>query len=360
MSAFIREPCDESIILSRPATAPCPKSSGRWVLAATTLASSMAFIDGTVVNVALPALQTNLNATIVDVQWVIEAYSLLLAAFLLVGGSLGDHYGRRRVFLIGIALFAFASAWCGFAANIGQLIAARAAQGLGASLLVPGSLAIISSSFPESERGRAIGTWSGFSAITAAIGPVIGGWLIEHLSWRAVFFINVPLALVVLAISFLRVPESRDDGESKSLDWLGSGLGTLGLGTLVYGLIESSRLGFGHPLVISTLVVGALSLTIFLLVEAHARNPMLPLTLFRSRDFSGANLMTFFLYTALGGSLFFVPLNLIQVQGYSATAAGAAWIPFILILFFLSRWAGGLVQRNGAKLPLVAGPIIAA
>src|SRR5216117_3821084 len=195
MSAFIREPCDESIILSRPATAPCPKSSGRWVLA---------------------------------------AYSLLLAAFLLVGGSLGDHYGRRRVFLIGIALFAFASAWCGFAANIGQLIAARAAQGLGAALLVPGSLAIISSSFPEDQRGRAIGTWSGFSAITAAIGPVIGGWLIEHVSWRAVFFINAPLAVVVLGISYWRVPESRGDAGEKRLDWFGAWLATMGLGGVVY------------------------------------------------------------------------------------------------------------------------------
>src|SRR5437588_1972535 len=241
MWAVLREPCDENVIRSRPAAAPCSKSSGRWVLAATILASSMAFIDGTVVNVALPALQSSLNATAVDLQWVIEAYSLLLSAFLLVGGSLGDHYGRRRIFLLGVALFACASAACGFAADVRQLIAARVLQGLGAALLVPGSLAIISSSFSEKERGRAIGTWSAFTAITAGIGPVIGGWLIEHLSWRAVFFINVPLALVVLAISFLRVPESRDDGESKSLDWLGSGLGTLGLGTLVYGLIESSR-----------------------------------------------------------------------------------------------------------------------
>src|ERR1700752_1860589 len=193
MPVIIQEPCDENVIRSAPQTVPCAKSRGPWILAATILASSMAFIDSTVVNVALAALQTNLNATIVDVQWVIEAYSLLLAALLLVGGSLGDHYGRRRVFMIGVALFAAASAWCGLAPNIRQLIVARAAQGLGAALLVPGSLAIISSSFPENERGRAIGTWSGFSAITTAIGPVIGGWLIEHLSWRAIFFINVPI-----------------------------------------------------------------------------------------------------------------------------------------------------------------------
>src|SRR5437870_6912712 len=259
MSAFIREPCDESIILSRPATASCPKPSGRWVLAATTVASSMAFIDGTVVNVALPALQTNLNATIVDVQWVIEAYSLLLAALLLVGGSVGDHFGRRRVFLVGVALFAFASAWCGFAANIGQLIAARAVQGLGAALLVPGSLAIISSSFPEGQRGRAIGTWSGFSAITTAIGPVIGGWLIENVSWRAVFFINIPLALLVILMSLWRVPESSDK-ESAGLDWWGAILGALGLGALVYGLIESSRLGFSDRSVVVALVAATLLL----------------------------------------------------------------------------------------------------
>ena len=320
----------------------------------------MVFIDGTAVNVALPALQRDFHATVLDLQWVVESYALFLAALLLVGGSLGDRCGRRLIFCWGVALFAVASIGCGLAETVGQLIIARGVQGMSGALLLPGSLAIISASFGEERRGQAIGTWSAFTAITAGIGPVIGGWLIEHLSWRAVFFINVPLAVVVLAISVLRVPESRDNGEGKSLDWLGSGLGTLGLGTLVYGLIESSRLGFGHPLVTSTLVVGVLSLAIFLLIEAHARNPMLPLALFRSRDFSGANLMTFFLYTALGGSLFFVPLNLIQVQGYSATAAGAAWIPFILILFFLSRWAGGLVQKHGAKLPLVAGPTLAA
>jgi EmrB/QacA subfamily drug resistance transporter len=319
----------------------------------------MAFIDGTVVNVALPALQTNLNATIVDVQWVIEAYSLLLAAFLLVGGSLGDHYGRRRVFLVGVALFAFASAWCGFASNIGQLIAARAAQGLGAALLVPGSLAIISSSFAENERGRAIGTWSGFSAMTTAIGPAIGGWLIEHLSWRAIFFINIPLAVLVIVISLWRVPESSDE-DSAEVDWWGAILGALGLGALVYALIESSRPGFIDRSILIAFIVAVALLFAFVIFEARVRNPMLPLALFHSRTFTGANLLTFLLYGALGGTLFFLPLNLIQIQHYSATGAGAALIPFILIISLLSRWAGGLVEKYGPKIPLVAGPLITA
>jgi len=359
MWAILREPCDESVIRSRLAGAPCSKLAGRWVLVATTLASSMAFIDSTVVNVALPALQTNLNATIVDVQWVIEAYSLLLSALLLVGGSLGDHYGRRRVFLIGVAIFAVASTWCGLAPDIHQLIVARAAQGLGAALLVPGSLAIISSSFPENERGRAIGTWSGFSAITTAIGPVIGGWLIEHVSWRAVFFINVPIALLIILISLWHVPESSDK-ESKRLDWWGAALVTFGLGALVYALIESSQLGFGDRSVVVAFVAAAVLLTAFLIFETRVADPMLPVALFRSRTFTGANLLTFLLYGALGGTLFFLPLNLIQVQHYSATAAGAAFLPFVVIIFLLSRWAGGLVERYGSKIPLVIGPLIAA
>ena len=359
MSAFIAEPCDESVIRSAPAAAPCSKHEGRWVLVATVLASSMAFIDSTVVNVALPALQANLNATIVDVQWVIEAYSLLLAALLLVGGSLGDHCGRRRIFLLGVAVFALASAWCGCAFDIRQLIVGRAVQGFGAALLVPGSLAIISSSFEERERGRAIGTWSGFSAITTAIGPVVGGWLIEHVSWRAVFFINVPIAVLVILISVKSVPESSDK-ESAGLDWLGAIIGTVGLGALVYGLIESSRLGLGDRSVIVVLVAAILVLIVFFFVEARLSQPMLPFALFRSPTFTGTNLLTFLLYAALGGTLFFLPLNLIQIQHYAPTAAGAALLPFILIMSLLSRWSGGLITVYGPKLPLIVGPMIVA
>jgi len=355
----IREPCAEASIRSGGPASPCHKAVGHWVLVATILGSSMAFIDGTVVNVALPALQSALNATVTDVQWVIEAYSLLLSALLLVGGSLGDRYGRRHVFVIGVIIFGAASAWCGLAPGIRSLIMARAVQGFGAALLVPGSLAIISSSFREEDRGRAIGTWSGFSAITAAIGPVLGGWLIEQVSWRAVFFINLPLAIIVVVICYWRVPESSSN-EKGRLDWLGAIVIALGLGALVWGLIESTRLGFAHPAIVAALVAGLVLIVTFVFLERQSRHPMVPLALFRSRTFAGANLLTLLLYGALGGTLFFVPLNLIQVQHYSPTAAGAALLPFILIMFLLSRWAGGLVQKYGAKIPLIVGPGIAA
>ena len=355
----MKPPCDEAVIQSGRVGVPCSEGAEPWVLAVAILGSSMAFIDATVVNVALPALQATLGGTVVDVQWVVEAYGLLLSALVLVGGSLGDLFGRRRMFLAGVAVFAIASAACGLAANIHQLILARAVQGLGAAFLVPGSLSIISASFREKERGRAIGTWSGATAITWAMGPVLGGWLIEHASWRWAFFMNVPIAAAVIVLSLWRVPESRI-GMRKRVDWLGALIATIGLASVTYGFIESASLGWSHFSVWGSLLAGVVSLVAFIYIEARVESPLVPLHLFRSRDFSGTNLLTLFLYAALGIFFFLFSLNLIQVQHYSATATGAAALPLIGLMFFLSHWSGGLVSRHGPRRPLIIGPLLAA
>ena len=330
-----------------------------WILAATIMASSMVFIDSTAVNVALPVLQRDLHATIVDAQWFVEAYALFLSALILVVGSLGDHFGRKRVFLIGVIGFALASALCGIAQNASQLIAARAAQGVASALLTPGSLSIIGASFADAQRGKAIGMWSSFTAITAAAGPVLGGLIVEHASWRWIFFINVPLAVGTVIATIRCVQESRDDETVHHVDWAGATLATLALGTIVYALIEAAGTGW-LPVDFRLLAAGVLLLVVFIIVEGRVPSPMMPLRLFANRDFSAVNLMTLTQYAALNGAIFFLPFNLILVQHYSPSASGAALLPFIALIFALSPWAGALASSIGPKIPLVAGSTISA
>ena len=323
------------------------KQKGTWILIATILGSSMAFIDSSVVNVALPRLQADLHASASSVQWVVEAYALFLGALILIGGSLGDQFGRKRIFLLGVIVFTIASVFCGISQNIEQLIIARSVQGIGGALLTPGSLAIIRSAFDSAERGKAIGTWSGFSSITSALGPLLGGWLVQNTSWRWIFFINVPLAVIVLIVSVLHLPESTSGEGKKHLDFPGAILTAVGLGGVVYGLIQAENVGFANPIVLACILGGLIALGLFLFVESRSPAPMMPLTLFRSRTFSGTNLLTFLLYAALGGALFFLPFNLISVQGYSATAAGASVITIHAALFralTLVWWVGSEIR----------------
>jgi EmrB/QacA subfamily drug resistance transporter len=355
----MRSPCDEGAIRGAPSVVACSPQASRAVLVATILASSMVFIDGSAVNVALPLIQRDLGTSVTGVQWVIEIYMLLLGALMLAGGALGDRAGRRRVFVWGVSIFTLASVACGLAPGLAALVAARAVQGLGGALLVPGSLAILSASFDEQARGRAIGTWSGATAVTTAAGPVLGGWLAETLSWRWVFLLNVPFAIAVV-IASTRVPETRDESVRGGVDWAGTAVSIAGLGALVYGLIESANRGLANWLVLGSIVTGLVLLAVFIRLERHAKAPAMPLDVFRSRAFRGANLLTFLLYGALGSALFFIPFNLIQVFGYSATEAGGAWLPFVLLIGILSRRAGALVARTGSRPLLVAGPLLVA
>ncbi len=329
-----------------------------WLLIAAILGSAMSFIDSTAVNVSLPVLQRELHASTSETQWVIEGYALFLSALILLGGSLGDLYGRRLVFASGIALFAAASLACALAPNIQVLILARCIQGIGGALLTPGSLALISAAYSGEARGRAIGLWSGFSALTAAAGPIIGGWLTQSFSWRYVFLINLPVAAVVLLILAFHVPESRDDTADRRVDVVGATLATFGLGLLVYGLIGMNA-GHISLLPLAAVILGIVALGTFVLYERRTPDPMMRSDLFASRNFSSANIYTFLLYTAIGGSLYFVPFVLINVHHYSPTEAGAALLPFIFIMVAASRWSGGLVARIGPRTPLILGSILA-
>ena len=360
MTIYAKRPCDQVAIESVRTAGDCTTSAKPWVLAVTILASSIAYIDESVVNVALPAIETDLAASIVVIQWLVNAYTLCLSAFLLTGGAAGDLFGRRRIFVLGVAIFAVMSIWCGLSPNISQLILARAIQGAGAALLIPCSLAIIGATFDESERGKAIGTWAGFSALAGAVGPLLGGWIVDHFSWRWIFLINPVLALPAIWIALDKVPESRDTEAKGGLDWRGSLLALVSLGSLAFGLMSAPVFGWSSLPVMGALLIGLLLLAALIREEARSPAPMLPLRLFRSRTFSAVNLLTLLLYAALGGAFFFLPFALIQVEGFPAVLAGAVFLPFTLIMATLSRWAGGLLDRFGAKGPLIIGPAIAA
>jgi EmrB/QacA subfamily drug resistance transporter len=332
---------------------------GRWVLLATVLGSSLAMLDSTIVNVALQQIGTDLGADLGDLQWTLSGYSLTVASFVLLGGSLGDRFGRRRLFLIGTGWFTIASVLCGLAPNVELLIAARALQGIGGALLTPGSLAIISASFAPEDRPRAIGAWSGFGGIAGAIGPFLGGWLVDSWSWRLVFLVNLPLAAVVIAVTLAHVPESWAPGRGHGLDAPGAGLGTLGLAALTYASITAGREG-ARRTVVFTGAVGVLALVAFMLVERWSATPLVPPRLFASRQFTVANLFTFSVYAALSAVFFLLVLDLQVVAGYGPLAAGISMLPVTAVMLVLSSRFGAIAQRIGPKLQLTAGPLIAA
>jgi EmrB/QacA subfamily drug resistance transporter len=335
-------------------------ATGRWVIAATVLGSAVAALDATIVGIALPAIGKDFKVGIADLQWVSTGYLLTLAGLLLLGGALGDRYGRRRVFLVGVVWFGVASLLCAVAPNILTLILARALQGVGGALLTPGSLAILEASFEPDDRSRAIGAWSGLGGVALAVGPFLGGYLIAAASWRLIFLINLPLVLAVVLISLRHVPETRDEGATGRIDVAGAVLATVGLMGLCFGLIEGPVLGFTSPLVLAALAAGVAGLVLFVVVEARVPHPLLPLGLFRSRQFSGANLVTLVVYAALGGALFLLPIELQQVAGYTPLESGIALLPITFIMLLLSARSGALAARIGPRLQMSVGPLVVA
>jgi EmrB/QacA subfamily drug resistance transporter len=361
MVGFIQPPCEADVIRATPAfDAALSQRRKRLTLAATIFGSSMAFVDGSVVNIALPTIQHAMHATVTSTQWIVNAYLLLLGAIVLIAGAAADLYGRRRIFLVGIAVFSVASIACGFSPNITALIISRAIQGIGAALLVPASLAMLGATFDEHERNRAIGIWSGAGALTSAAGPVLGGWLVDQVSWRAIFLLNVPLAIVAAGLAAGFACESRD-GNAKSLDWAGAVTIAIGLAAITWGLSAIPAFGFYDKAVLGALGLGSVFLLLFLAIEARSgEQAMMPLSLYGSLNFSAANALTLLLYFALGGALYYLPFGLIRLGGYSSTQAGAALLPFALIMGFGAPLAGMLSDRFGPRPSLTFGPIIAA
>lgn len=336
---------------------PLDCSTGRWTMTSTILASSMAFIDGTALNVILPSLQKDLQANATDLFWVLNSYLLMLASLIILGGSLGDKKGRVKIFKIGIAIFTLGSILCGFSPTVQALVIFRAVQGIGGALMIPGSLAIISSVFSKEEKGKAIGTWSAATTIVTISGPVLGGALADAGLWRGIFFINVPLGIFSLFVLHFKVPESKQPGSGK-VDWIGALLMVVGLAAMTFGFLEMPELGFNHIFVYVSLFLGTILLVVFIIVESRIKEPMIPLVLFKNKTFSGVNLLSFFLYAALGGIILFLSLNIIQIQGYSQLQAGLTFLPFSLMMVIMGRRMGRLTDKYGARRFLIAGPAI--
>lgn len=332
---------------------------GRWVLFATVLGSGVVGIDATAVNVATPAIGRDFDAGLSSLQWTLNAYTLTLAGFLLLGGSLGDRFGRRRIFTLGVVWFAAASLLCAIAPSVEALIAARALQGVGGALLTPGSLAIIQASFHRDDRGAAIGAWSGLGGIAIAIGPLLGGYLVDAVSWRLIFLLNLPVSAAVIVVAQRHVPETRDPAQAR-LDPVGAALAAIGLAGLTYGLIEGPASGWGDPVVLAALIGGVAALAAFVVSQRAGSHPMLPLEIFRSAQFTAANVVTFVVYAALGGAIFLLAIQLQTSLGYSALEAGLSLVPMTVVMLLLSARAGRLAQRIGPRLPMTAGPLLAA
>ena len=340
------------------ATVALKSTKGKWIMVSAILASAMAFIDGTALNVVLPALQRSLNAGAADLFWILNAYLLILAALILIGGSLGDKLGRKKIFMIGIAIFIIGSAACGFAPGVTLLIAFRMIQGLGGALMIPGSLSLISSSINQKERGKAIGTWSAITTVVTMGGPILGGALADAGLWRYIFFINIPIGIAALIFLALKVKESKDEGSDQSLDYPGAITIALGLAAITFGFLRIPAAGFNWQ-VDGSLVLGVVMLVSFITIQKKSKHPMMPLQLFKNSTFSGANLLTFFLYAGLGAGMLFMSLNMVQVQGYSQLQSGLTFLPFTIMMISLARFAGGLADKHGPRILLIAGPATA-